>query len=545
MTWMISRYAGMRRALFVLAAISAIAVPAGAQPAAPPHAHAADASAAERIQRIESGELVPLGPHRPPLRLDLRRLMSVFHVPGLSIAVIDGSQIAWTRGYGVTEAGTKNPVTAHTLFQAGSVSKTVAATGAMALVERGTLALDDDVNGKLTSWKVPENAFTVQQKVTLRRILSHTAGVTVHGFDGYPIAGPVPTLRQILDGEKPATNPPVRVDLVPGTKWRYSGGAVEIEQQLMMDATGMPFPALMRALVLDETGMTDSTFEQPLPPDRAGAAAAGTHADGETIAGRWEVVPQLAAAGLWTTPTDLAKFAIAIAAAKRGTPGGVVSPATARTMLTPVVDVEEIALGNEQHRDRIGLGFFLGDATRPDLFGHIGDDPGFQAMLMMFADSGKGVAVMANSENGILLGDYLIERIAKEYDWNAYVPASRPRIGAAAVLLAVFEQDGLVAALDAYEQLKLESLPRYSLTQNSAIALGYAVSAAGKPADAITVMKLAVRDNPQYWNAYDSLGEMYANVGNRARAIENYERSVQLNPQNAGGIEALRKLRGP
>jgi hypothetical protein len=263
-----------------------------------------------------------------------------------------------------------------------------------------------------------------------------------------------------------------------------------------------------------------------------------------TIAGRWEVVPQLAAAGLWTTPTDLAKFAIAIAAAKRGTNGRVVSPATARAMLTPIVPVGEIALGDEQHRDRMGLGFFLGDATRPDLFGHIGDDPGFQAMLMMFADSGQGAAIMANSENGILLGDYLIERIAEEYAWKGYVPSSRQRIGAAAVLLAVFEEQGVAAALDAYEHLKTERLPRYSLTQNSAIALGYAVSNAGKPADAIAVMKLAVRDNPQYWNAYDSLGEMYANAGDKARAIENYERSVQLNPQNAGGIEALRKLRG-
>jgi CubicO group peptidase (beta-lactamase class C family) len=531
-----------QRALFALA-FSAIALPAGAWPVTPPPG-VTPRSTAERIRRIESGDLVALGPRRAPLRLDLARLMSAFHVPGLSVAVIDGSKIAWAKGYGVTETGTTNPVTVHTLFQAGSVSKTVAATGAMVLVERGTLALDDDVNAKLTSWKLPENAFTAQQKVTLRRILSHTAGVTVHGFDGYPIAGPVPSLRQILDGETPATNKPIRVDAVPGTAWRYSGGAVEIEQQLMMDATGTPFPALMRTLVLDRTGMTGSTFEEPLPSDRAGAAAAGTHADGMTVAGRWEVVPQMAAAGLWTTPTDLATLAIAIAAAKRGTPGGVISPAMARAMLTPIVDVGEIALGDERHRDRMGLGFFLGDASRPDLFGHIGDDPGFQAMLMMFADSGQGVAIMANSENGILLGDYLIERIAKEYGWKGYVPSSRQRIGAAAVLLAVFAEQGLAAALDAYEQLKIERLPRYSLTQNSAIALGYAVSGAGKRADAIAVMKIAVRDNPHYWNAYDSLGEMYANAGDKTRAIENYERSVQLNPQNAGGIEALRTLRG-
>ena len=529
--------------VFVLAMCATAVLPAAAQPVSPASPETSRMSTAARMRRIESGELVPLGPHRAPLRLDLARLMSVFHVPGLSIAVIDGSHIAWAKGYGVTEAGTATPVTTHTLFQAGSVSKTVAATGALALVERGILALDDDVNAKLTSWKLPENEFTAQQKVTLRRILSHTAGVTVHGFDGYRTAGPIPSLRQVLDGQAPATNAPIRVDIVPGTKWRYSGGAVEIEQQLMMDATRESFPALMRVLVLDKTGMTDSTFDEPLPPDRAAAAASGTHADGMTVAGRWEVVPQMAAAGMWTTPTDLAKFALAIAAAKHGARDRAISPASARAMLTPGIDVGEIALGDERHRDRMGLGFFLGDATRPDLFGHIGDDPGFQAMLMMFADSGQGVAVMANSENGILLGDYVIERIAKEYGWKAYVPPIRQRIGAAAVLLAIFQTEGIKPALDAYRQLKLERLPRYSVTQTSLIALGYAVSNAGNLPGAIEVMKIAVQDNPQYWNAYDSLGEMYANAGDKARAIENYERSVQLNPQNAGGIEALRKLR--
>jgi len=541
---LLSRRRRARRAVFVLAAFATTMPTATAQPVASHSSATPHVPTADRIRRIESGELISLGKNRAPLRLDLARLMSVFHVPGLSIAVIDGSRIAWAKGYGVTETGTTNRVTPHTLFQAGSVSKTVAAAGAMALVERGTLGLDDDVNAKLTSWKLPDNAFTATQKVTLRRILSHTAGVTVHGFDGYPVAGPIPSLRQILDGEKPATNAPVRVDLVPGTRWRYSGGAVEIEQQLMMDVTHEQFPALMRELVLDKTGMTDSTFEQPLPPDRAAAAAAGTHADGKTIAGRWQVVPQMAAAGLWTTPTDLARFALAIAAAKHGARDGAISPATARAMLTPGVDVGEIALGDERHRDRMGLGFFLGDATRPDLFGHIGDDPGFQAMLMMFADSGQGVAVMANSENGILLGDYLIERIAKEYGWKGYVPTVRQRIGAASVLLVVFQTEGVNASLDAYRELKLERLPRYSVTKNSLIALGYAVYSAGSLRGAIDVMKIAVHDNPQYWNAYDSLGEMYANAGDKPHAIENYERSVQLNPQNAGGIEALRKLRG-
>jgi CubicO group peptidase (beta-lactamase class C family) len=201
----------------------------------------------------------------PPLRLDLQKVMQLYKLPGLSIAVIDNFQIVWAKAYGFIEAGSTVPVTPQTLFQAGSISKPVAATGALYLVQQGKLSLDEDVNQKLKTWKVPENEFTKDKKVTLRRLMSHTAGLTVHGFPGYDINDPVPTLVQIFNGEKPANTAPIRVDYVPGTQARYSGGGVTIEQQLMMDVTGKPFPELMREIVLDRIGMTASSYEQPLP----------------------------------------------------------------------------------------------------------------------------------------------------------------------------------------------------------------------------------------------------------------------------------------
>src|SRR5215469_15448393 len=213
-----------------------------------------------RISRIEAVVVdLPMGENEPPLRLDLQRLMELYKVPGLSIAVIDNFQIVWTKAHGVIESGSKTPVTPKTLFQAGSISKPVAATGALYLVEHGQLSLDENVNQKLKTWKVPENEFTKQEKVTLRRLMSHTAGLTVHGFPGYDINDPRPTLVQILNGEKPANTPPIRVDLVPGTQVRYSGGGVTIEQQLMIDVTGKPFPTFMREILLDKIGMTDSS----------------------------------------------------------------------------------------------------------------------------------------------------------------------------------------------------------------------------------------------------------------------------------------------
>src|SRR5579859_5620865 len=264
-----------------------------------------------RIERIAKGiEPVEAGKGDAPVPLDIEKLMKLYDVPGFSVAVIEDYKIAWAKSYGVTEPGGKNPVTPKTLFQAGSISKPVAATGMLALVQQGKLSLDEDVNVKLKSWRVPENEFTKEQKVTLRRLASHSAGLTVHGFPGYDVDEKVPTLVQIFNGEKPANTAPIRVDFVPGSDERYSGGGITIEQQLMMDVSGKQFPALMKELVLDKVGMSDSSYEQPLPAARAAMTAGGAYGDGKPVHGKWHVYPEMAAAGLWTTPTDLAKFAM-------------------------------------------------------------------------------------------------------------------------------------------------------------------------------------------------------------------------------------------
>lgn len=278
------------------------------------------------IHRVEAAVVdMPIGENEPRLRLDLPKLMQLYNVPGQSLAVVDNFQIVFAKAYGVVERGSTTPVTSRTLFQAGSISKPVAATGALCLVEKGKLSLNENVNQKLKTWKVPENEFTNQEKVTLRRLMSHTAGFTVHGFPGYDVNDLLPTLTQIFNGEKPANTAPIRVDFVPGTKVRYSGGGVTIEQQLMMDVTGKPFPTLMREIVLDKIGMTDSSYEQPLPRARVALTASGTYADGKVVHGRWHIYPEMAAAGLWMTPTDLSKFAIEIALSKHGKSNRVLS----------------------------------------------------------------------------------------------------------------------------------------------------------------------------------------------------------------------------
>lgn len=331
--------------------------------------------------------------------------MRAHHIIGLSLAIIDGGKIVRAKGYGFTDKEGKTPVTSSTLFLAGSISKSVAAVGALHLVEQGRLSLDEDVNARLRSWKVPENEFTKQQKVTLRRILSHTAGLTVRGFPGYRATSPVPSLTQVLDGVKPANTPAIRVDLVPGSKWRYSGGGYTVMQEMLIDVTGQPFPKYMRATVLKPFGMNDSTYEQPLPETERSRAAAGHYINGNEVEGRRHVYPEMAAAGLWTTATDLARFAIGLQESLAGKSNSVLSQATARRMLV-----------NERNND--GLGVFLGGNGKTLRFFHEGVDAGFDASMNAYAETGQGAVIMINANNRSSAVMRIMFAIGREYRWQ-------------------------------------------------------------------------------------------------------------------------------
>jgi hypothetical protein len=218
-----------------------------------------------RIERVERGiPPISMGKGAAPIELELGKLMKAYHDPAFSVAVIHNYKIAWAKAYGTTDLGGSTPVTTKTLFQAGSISKPVAATGMMSLVQQGKLSLDEDVNVKLKTWKVPENEFTAEQKVTLRRLASHSAGLTVHGFPGYEVDEKLPTVVQIFNGEKPANTAPIRVDFVPGTKYRYPGGGITIEQTLMMDVTGRAFPARGFQARRSRTSASSSPSDEPL-----------------------------------------------------------------------------------------------------------------------------------------------------------------------------------------------------------------------------------------------------------------------------------------
>jgi len=330
--------------------------------------------------------------------------MKEHRILGVSLAIIENGEISKAKGYGFADESGTNPVTTSTLFQAGSVSKPVAALGALRLVEDGRLSLDEDVNRWLKQWKVPENDFTKDEKVTVRRILSHSAGLTVHGFPGYAVGKPIPTLMQILDGAKPANTAAIRVDVIPGSTPRYSGGGYTVMQQMMIDVTGKPFPEFMQVTVLAPLGMAASTYEQPLPKDKAAAAATGYYANGKQVKGKWHIYPEMAAAGLWTTPSDLARFAIGVQQTLAGKSNPVISQSMTHQMLT-------VQKGNS------GLGLGLDGSGSTLRFSHGGRDEGFDAFLMAYAQSGQGVVIMINANDNSGAVNRMVGAVSREYHW--------------------------------------------------------------------------------------------------------------------------------
>jgi len=430
-----------------------------------PHAQAGAASPEARAARVEKGLLpgiVIAG--RPLPARSLADRMSALKTPGVSVAVVNGGIIEWAKGYGVTEAGSTTAVTPQTLFQAASISKPVAALAALRLVEQGKLALDQDVNERLTSWKVPEHEFTKDEKVTLRRLLSHSAGLTVHGFGGYPAGDPLPSLIDILDGRNPANSAAVRVDVLPGSIWRYSGGGYTVMQQLLMDVTGRPFPALLADLVLQPVGMKDSTYEQPLPEARRAAAASGHLPGGGLLPGRYHTYPEMAAAGLWTTPTDLARFLVEIQHALQGR-SKILTPATARQMVTV-------------QKGSYGLGLGLEGSGPSATFGHGGSNAGFKCQMTAFVEGGRGAVVMTNGDRGGRLGGEILRAVAAEYGWPSFRPRQKTVVTVDAAALApltgryelrpgrvlnVVLEGGTLVVLDGLQRIELypESATRF------------------------------------------------------------------------------------
>ncbi|HWQ09184.1 MAG TPA: serine hydrolase domain-containing protein [Holophaga sp.] len=349
----------------------------------------------------------------------LAERMASLHAPGVAIAVVEDFRLAWTHAQGLADIRSDRPVDGDTLFQAGSISKPIFVLGVLRAVQAGRLDLDEDVNRYLRAWKVPAHG-AWQPSITLRQLLSHTAGLNVHGFPGYQASEPVPTILQILDGRPPANTPGIALNILPGLQTRYSGGGFTVAQQVMEDVLGKPFPQLMRELVLEPLGAFDSTYEQPLPAQLRRRAATAYPWKNNPVKGRFHTYPEMAAAGLWTTPADLARIGAGL---QRILAGQVPAPFLAKealeAMLAPQLDVQPS--GADEYR---ALGFACGGEGDGAWFGHDGWNEGFVASMRFCRRTGQGAVVMVNANEGEPILDELMRAIAAACGWPE--PSRRP-----------------------------------------------------------------------------------------------------------------------
>ncbi|HET9638496.1 MAG TPA: serine hydrolase domain-containing protein [Allosphingosinicella sp.] len=361
------------------------------------------------IAALERSVVALPGPRPGPRLAPLAERMRDMNVPAVSVAFIEDGRVKWARAYGEAVAGSGRTVTPATLFQAGSLSKAVAAAGALRLVDQGKLALDEDVNLRLRAWRVPASAQWAGI-ITLRRLLGHTAGLTLSAYPGYRAGEPVPTLVQSLAGAKPARTAPVRRFLFPGTQTAYSGGGYSVAQLLMTETAGADFPRLMQRLVLRPAGMTRSTF------GASGDDAAGGHdPEGVPIAGGGNVYPELAAAGLWTTPSDYGRFLIALQDARAAGRGALLKPATAQAMTTPIFS-------------NYGLGVTVMARRGRPLVTHAGANQGFECRFVAFLDgSRQGLVIMTNGDNGGFLAAAIQRTLTTAYGLDDALGPPPPR----------------------------------------------------------------------------------------------------------------------
>jgi CubicO group peptidase (beta-lactamase class C family) len=355
------------------------------------------------IQAIEKS-IIPLNREDSEAEtFTLAERMEFYKVPGLSIAVVKDGKLHWAKGYGIANSLTQQPVDENTLFQAASISKPLAALAALKLAEDGRLDLDENVNAYIKTWKLPENGLSQRQKPTIKRVLSHTAGISVHGFPGYQQTDSFPSLNNVLNGE--GNTPAILVDTEPGSKWRYSGGGYTVLEKLVEDMTQRSFEDFMEDHVLLPLGMTNSTYVQPLPKNLYTKASAAYNREGELLPGMWHNYPEKAAAGLWTTPSDLAKYCIEVHEVLKGKSNGLLKKETVELMLT-------------KHENGWGLGPSLEAEGDSLIFQHGGKNAGFTNDLVSSAYQGNAIIVMTNADNGGKLIREIEKAISDYYGWG-------------------------------------------------------------------------------------------------------------------------------
>ncbi|UCG50663.1 MAG: beta-lactamase family protein [Candidatus Latescibacterota bacterium] len=376
----------------------------------------------KKVSGVENGlvevkapiQIFQAGPPEGREKMGLSERMTQFGVPGVSIAVINDYQIEWEKAYGLIDAGSDKPVDTKTVFEAASTTKLLASVIALRLVEQGQLDLDEDVNQRLKSWKIPESEFTAEKKVTLRSLLTHQSGLNRPDGGFSEEEGSVPTLVQVLKGEAPAKNLAAVVEFTPGTQWQYSNFGYLVIQLLLEDVLDKPFSQIAREVLFDPLGMKNSTLVHPLKAEFKTNIALPHDQEG-TAHDRPQHPTALAQGGLVTTSSDLARFAIELMRAYQDKSDAVLSQASVQRMFTVQRELDPAALGGITGQ---GLGVFLLGEGQNLYFLYAGhNNPGATSIVVTSSATGKGAVIMTNGVAGLPLSFEILAAVADEYDW--------------------------------------------------------------------------------------------------------------------------------
>lgn len=370
------------------------------------YAQSPDSATVEVLKNIHAVEnnLAGINGTEKDSAWNIQSRMNHYQIKGVSVAVIHNYKIEWTRGYGWADEDARIPVSPETRFQAASISKSLNAVGVLKLAQENKLNLQADINQYLTSWKFPYDINSKGKKISTIELLSHTAGLNVHGFEGYQIGATLPTIVQILNGEPPANSAAIRSMIEPGLRSEYSGGGITISQLIVMDITRIPYAQFMKDEVLTPLGMTGSSYEQPTKIDST-LLATGYRANGDEVPGKYHVYPEQAAAGLWTNPTDLSSYIIETQLAYEGKSAKVLNRTMTRLRLTPNGDAHA------------ALGVFIDNPGSAVYFQHGGANEGFRCQYMGSLSGGDGLVIMVNSDNGDIIPE-IVNSIARVYHWK-------------------------------------------------------------------------------------------------------------------------------
>ncbi|MBP2619628.1 serine hydrolase domain-containing protein [Chryseobacterium jejuense] len=451
----------------------------------------------------------------------LKERMSFYNVNAVSIAVIKDYKIEWAKAYGFADVSEKRAATPQTLFQAGSISKTINSLGILKLVQEGKLGLDDDINNHLKTWKFPYDDVSKEKKITIANLLSHTAGLSVHGFGGYEKGAALPTTIQTLDGLKPSNSGAVRSVFEPGLKYQYSGGGTTITQLILENTTGEKYEDYILKNILEPLGMNNSSFSQPPAKDKENWLATGYNYDKE-VKGKYHIYPEKAAAGLWTNPTDLAKYVIETQLSLLGKSDKVLSKEMSQKRL-------------ENH-----FGTFSNDYAGAKYFHHDGGTNGFVCFYMGSVDDGNGIVVMTNGNTGKLMEE-IVTSIAALNQFKNYPLES----GKESISFTIRKElsKSVDNGIEHYKNLKKTKPDDYNFLDESELnILGYEYLNNGNIDSAIKIFTLNINEFPNSANVYDSRAEAYFNKKEYQLSKKDYQKVLELEQANPNAKEMLSKI---